>query len=53
MAIFLFFKMATAAILYFENFKFLTAGVGLEGRTASSCQISSKSVKQRPKYGYF
>ena len=52
-AIFQYFKMAAAAILDFENFKFLTVGVGLEGRTASSCQISSKSVKPRSKYGYF
>ena len=26
---------------------------GKQGRTASSCQISSKSVMPRPKYGYF
>ena len=44
------FKMAAAAIFDFRNFKFLT---GLEGRTASSCQISSKSRKPRLRYGHF
>ena len=36
-------------------YKFLICnrGDGQEGRTASSCQISSKSVKPRPRYGYF
>ena len=44
--------MAAAAILDFKNFNFNGRG-GLEGRTASSCQISSKSVKPRLKYGNF
>jgi len=54
MVIFRFFKMAAAAILDFENCKFLTvAAGGQEGRTASSCQISSKSAQLRLRYGYF
>ena len=44
MAIFRFSKMAAAAILDFRNFKFLTVG---------ACQISSKSVEPRPRYGDF
>ena len=52
-AIYRFFKMAAAANLDFENFQFFDGRGGLENRTASSYQISSKSVKPRSKYGYF
>ena len=44
-AIFVIFKMAAAAILNFQKFKILT------GHCASSCQISSKSVKRLKTYG--
>ena len=52
MSIFRFFKMAAAAILDFSNFKFLTADSS-RGRNASPCQIWSKSVATRPRYGDF
>ena len=42
--------MAAAAILDFRNFNFFN---GQEGRTASACQISSKSVEPRPRHGFF
>ena len=45
--------MAAAAILDFKNFKFFNGRGGLEGRTASSFQISSKSVQPQLKYGDF
>jgi len=46
----LFSKTAVAAILHFQNFK----GRRLqEGRTASPCQIWSKSVELLPRYGDF
>ena len=45
--------MAAAAILDFRNFNFLNGRNGQEGRTASACQISSKSVERRPRCGYF
>jgi len=38
-------NMAAAAILNFENFKFFNDRNGQEGRTASLCQILSKSPK--------
>ena len=51
---FRFFKMAAAAILDFGNFEFLTDGWDAqEGRSASACQISSKSLKPRVRYGDF
>jgi len=53
---FRFFKMAAAAILNFQNLKFLTVGtVGTveEGRTATSCQILSKSLEPQMWYGFF
>ena len=53
MAIFRFFQMAAAAILDFSNFKFFNGRTTEEGRTASFCQIWSKSVKTRPRYGDF
>jgi len=53
MADFRFFKMAAAAILDFENFKFLNGWDAREGRTASTCQILSKSLKPRLRYNNF
>jgi len=54
MVIFGFFKMAAAAILDFRNFEFLTVGrVTSVDRTVSLCQISSKSLVQRPRYVTF
>jgi len=52
-AIFRIFKMADAAMLDFQNFKLLTIEKGQEGRSASVCQISSKSLELRPRYGDF
>ena len=52
MAIIRFFKMAAAAILDLKNPNFKGRG-GQEGRTASTCQISSKSAQMRIRYGYF
>jgi len=52
MGIFRFFKMAAAAILDFQILKILTSDAQY-GQTASMCQILSKSVKPRPRYGYF
>jgi len=52
-AIYRFFKMAAAAILDLKKNQIFNGRGGLEGRTASSCQISSKSVKPWPKYGAF
>ena len=48
--IYRFFKMAATAILDFKNFNFRN---GQDGRSASPCQISSKSVQPRLKYGDF
>jgi len=53
MVIFRFFKMAAAAILNFKNFKTFNGRNGQEGRTASLCQISSKSFELRPRYVSF
>ena len=53
MAIFLFLKMADVAMLNFLNFKFLTIEEVKEGRSGSVCQISSKSLELRPRYGDF
>ena len=53
MAIFRFFKMATAAILDFSNFKIFNGRTALDVRNASPCQIWSKSVKTRRRYGDF
>ena len=53
MAIFLFFKMAAAAILDFQNLKFFNSRNGEDGRTASVCQITLKSLKPRPRYVSF
>ena len=52
MAIFLFFKMAAAAILDFKILKFWRSERS-RWEAASPCQISSKSVKSRPKYADF
>jgi len=53
MAIFKFFKMAAAAILDFWNIKLLTGRDGQECRTASACQISSKSLQPWMRYNNF
>jgi len=53
MAIFLFFKMAAAAILDFQNLKFFNSRNGEDCRTASVCQITLKSLKPRPRYVSF
>jgi len=47
MAIFLFFKLAAAAILDFQNAEILGVGIGKgqETQNASPCQISRQSVK--------
>ena len=45
-ALFVIFKMAAAAILDFQKFEILTVG----SQCASSCQISSKSVKRLQRY---
>jgi len=37
----------------FLKFQFFNGRNGQEGRTASACQILSKSVEPRPRYGYF
>ena len=50
MAIFRLFKMAAVAIMYFRKFQIFNGQSGQEGRTASSCQISSKSLEPRPRY---
>ena len=50
-AIFVIFKMAAAAILNFQKFKILTVDL-VGGQFASSCQISSKSVKRLQRYGH-
>ena len=50
---FRFFKMVAAAILHFRNFKFFNERNGQEGRSASSCQISSKSLEPRLRYNDF
>jgi len=42
--------MAAAAIFGFFKFYIFN---GQEGRTASLCRISSKSLEPRPKYGDF
>jgi len=39
--------------LGFSKFQFFNGRNGQEGRTTSACQISSKSVERRPRYGYF
>ena len=45
--------MAAAAILDFKNFQIFNGRNGQEGRIASPCQISSKPVQPRLKYGDF
>ena len=53
MEIFLFFKMAAATIFGFSKFKIFKGQNGLKGRTASSCQILSKLLEPKPRYGDF
>ena len=45
--------MAAAAILHFYNLKCVTIGTVKKVETASLCQMSSKSLKPRPRYGDF
>ena len=45
--------MAAAAMLDFKNFQVFNFRNGQEGRSASPCQISSKSVQPRLKCGDF
>jgi len=47
----IFFKMTTAAILIFEKFEIFYGLSPVGGQSASSCQISSKSVKRLRRYG--
>jgi len=51
--IFRFFKDGGRRHLGFSKIQIINGRGGLEGRTASSCQISSKSVQPRLKYGDF
>ena len=53
MVIFPFFNMAAAAILDFLNFPIFNCQNGQECRTTPACQIWSKSVKTRLRYGVF
>ena len=50
---FRFFNMAADAILDFGKFKFFNGCDAQEVRTASACQILSKSLKTRLGYGDF
>jgi len=50
-AIFVIFKMAAAAILNFQKFKIFNSRSPVWGQCASSCQVSSKSVKRLQRYG--
>ena len=50
-AIFVIFQMAAAAILIFFKFRNFNGLSAVEGQYASSCQISSKSVKPLQRYG--
>jgi len=43
--------MAAAAILNFFKFKIFNGQSAVGGQCASSCQISSKSVKRLQRYG--
>jgi len=49
-AIFVIFKMAAATILNFQKFKIFYGRSAVGGHCASTCQISSKSVKQLQRY---
>ena len=51
-AIFMICHMVAAAILNFKKFEILMGGISAGGgQYASSCQISSKSVKRLQRYG--
>jgi len=50
-AIFAIFNMAAAAIVNFPKLEILTTFPLYGGQYASSCQISSKSVKRLQRYG--
>ena len=50
-AIFVIFKMAAAAILNFKKIRNFNGRSAVGGQYASSCQISSKSVKRLQRYG--
>jgi len=49
-AIFVIFQMAAAAILNFKKIRNFNGLSAVEGQYASSCQISSKSVKRLQRY---
>jgi len=53
MAIFLFFKMAAAAVLDFENVEILGVGRAQDGQSSSPCQISRRSGKPLLRNGHF
>ena len=53
MAIFLISKDGGRRHVGFSKFQIVNGRKGQEGRSASVCQISSKSLKLRPKYGDF
>ena len=53
MAIFRFFKTATTATLSFKIFDILPLGKLKRMELWTPCQISSKSVRPRPRYGDF
>ena len=50
-AICVIFNISAAAIFNFQKFEILTAFSAVGGQYASSCQISSKSVKRLQTYG--
>jgi len=47
------FQNGSSRHLGFLNFQIRNGPNGEEGRAASQCQISSKSLKPRPRYGDF
>jgi len=53
MAIFRFSKMVAVAILDFQNFWNFNGRNAQKGQNATLCQISSKWIKPRPRYGDF
>jgi len=48
-----FFRMVASAVMDFLNFTFVTVRKVKMGRTASTCPVSSKSLKPWPRYGDF
>jgi len=53
MAIFSIFQDGGRRHFGFLKFHIFNGQYGQKGRTATSCQISSKSLKPRLRYGYF